>query len=98
MFFATIRPMIPDTMPVRGGAAAIAVLQIWANEENTTEDVRENAIDALCWLHAGQDQVIRDVIGVGLAGGDGGRLRDWDGSERSCFLGTDADAAPQVQP
>ena len=45
-------------------AAAVAVLQIWANEENTTEDVRENAIDALCWLHAGQDEVIRDVIGV----------------------------------
>jgi hypothetical protein len=45
-------------------AAAIAVLQIWANEENTTEDVRENAIDALCWLHAGQDEVIRDMIGI----------------------------------
>jgi hypothetical protein len=45
-------------------AAAVAVLQVWANEENTTEDVRENAIDALCWLHAGQDDVIRDVIGV----------------------------------
>jgi hypothetical protein len=45
-------------------AAAVAVLQIWANEENTTEDVRENAIDSLCWLHAGQDEVIRDVIGV----------------------------------
>jgi len=44
--------------------AAVAVLQIWANEENTTEDVRENAIDALCWLHAGQEEVIRDVIGV----------------------------------
>lgn len=44
--------------------AAIAVLQIWANEENTTEDVRENAIDALCRLHAGQEEVLRDVIGI----------------------------------
>jgi hypothetical protein len=45
-------------------AAAVAVLRIWANEENTTEDVRENAIDALCWLHATQDEVVRDVIGI----------------------------------
>jgi hypothetical protein len=44
--------------------AAVAVLRVWANEENTTEDVRENAIDALCWLHAGQEEVIRDVVGI----------------------------------
>lgn len=44
--------------------AAVAVLQIWANEENTTEDVRENAIDALCWLHADQEEVLRDLIGI----------------------------------
>jgi hypothetical protein len=45
-------------------AAAIAVLQVWMNEENTTEDVRENAIQTLCWLHAGQDEIIRDMIGI----------------------------------
>jgi len=45
-------------------AAAVAVLQIWANEENTTEDVRENAIDALCWLHTGKDEVVRDIVGI----------------------------------
>jgi hypothetical protein len=45
-------------------AAAVAVLQIWANEENTTEDVRENAIAALRTLRAGQDEIVRDLIAI----------------------------------
>jgi hypothetical protein len=45
-------------------AAVVAVLQIWLNEENTTEDVRENAIESLRVLHAGQVEVIRDMIAV----------------------------------
>jgi type III secretion system FlhB-like substrate exporter len=45
-------------------AAAVAVLQIWVNEENTTEDVRENAMQSLRWLKASQDEVVRDLIGV----------------------------------
>jgi hypothetical protein len=45
-------------------AAAIAVLQIWVNEENTTEDVRENAMQSLRWLKASQEEVIRDLVGV----------------------------------
>ncbi len=45
-------------------AAAIAVLQVWVNEENTTEDVRENAMQSLCWMKASQDEVIRDLVGV----------------------------------
>jgi hypothetical protein len=45
-------------------AAAVAVLQIWVNEENTTEDVRENAMQSLRWLKANQDEVIRDLVGV----------------------------------
>jgi hypothetical protein len=62
-------------------AAAVAVLQIWANEENTTEDVRENAIDALCWLHAGQDEVIRDVIGIIQDKGTYPRVRRYAASQ-----------------
>jgi hypothetical protein len=45
-------------------AAAIAVLQVWLNEENTTEDVRENAIESLCALRAGQDEIIRDMVAI----------------------------------
>ena len=45
-------------------AAVVAVLQIWVNEENTTEDVRENAIESLRVLRAGQDEVIRDLVSV----------------------------------
>jgi hypothetical protein len=45
-------------------AAVVAVLQIWLNEENTTEDVRENAIESLRVLRASQKEVIRDMISV----------------------------------
>ena len=45
-------------------AAVAAVLQIWLNEENTTEDVRENAIESLRVLRVGQEEVIRDLIAV----------------------------------
>jgi hypothetical protein len=62
-------------------AAAVAVLQIWANEENTTEDVRENAIDALCWLHAGRDEVIRDVVGIIQDKGTYPRVRRYAASQ-----------------
>lgn len=45
-------------------AAVVAVLQIWLNEENTTEGVRENAIESLRVLRATSDEVIRDLISV----------------------------------
>jgi len=61
--------------------AAVAVLRIWASEENTTEDVRENAIDALCWLHATQDEVVRDVIGVVQNKGTYPRVRRYAASQ-----------------
>jgi len=44
--------------------AAIAVLQVWATEDRTTEDVREHAMEALVKLNAGREEVIRDLIGV----------------------------------
>jgi hypothetical protein len=45
-------------------AAVVAVLQIWVNEENTTEDVRENAIESLRMLRVSQGEVIRDLVAV----------------------------------
>ena len=44
--------------------AAISVLQIWVTEDNTTEDVRECAMDSLIMLRAGREDVIRDMIRV----------------------------------
>jgi hypothetical protein len=44
--------------------AMVAVLRVWATEENTTEDVRECAVDALRTLGAGSDELVRDLIGV----------------------------------
>jgi hypothetical protein len=45
-------------------AATVVVLQIWLNEENTTEDVREAAIESLRALWAGQDEIVRDIVAV----------------------------------
>jgi hypothetical protein len=44
--------------------AVVSVLQIWATEENTTEDVRERAMDALLKLQVSREDVIRDLIGA----------------------------------
>jgi len=44
--------------------ATISVLQIWVTEENTTEDVRELAMDSLVKLKVNRDDVVRDLIGV----------------------------------
>lgn len=44
--------------------AAIAVLQIWLTEPNTTEDVRERAMQSLISLGVNQDEVVRNWIGV----------------------------------
>jgi len=44
--------------------AVISVLQIWLTEENTTEDVRENAMQSLCMLKAEREDVLKDIIGV----------------------------------
>lgn len=44
--------------------ATISVLLVWVTEENTTEDVRETAMQALCTLGANREDVIREWIGV----------------------------------
>ena len=44
--------------------AVISVLQIWLIEENTTEDVKENAMQSLVMLKAQREDVLKDIIGV----------------------------------
>ncbi len=44
--------------------AAVAILRIWAKEENTTEDVRERAIESLHVLGANEAGYVQDLIAV----------------------------------
>ncbi|MBN1935722.1 MAG: hypothetical protein JW934_13725 [Anaerolineae bacterium] len=44
--------------------AAIAILRIWAKEENTTEDIRERAIESLHILGADEQGYVQDLIAV----------------------------------
>jgi hypothetical protein len=44
--------------------AVVSVLLIWATEDNTTEDVRETAMDALIALHVNREDVIKGLIGA----------------------------------
>jgi len=44
--------------------AVISVLQIWLTEENTTEDVKENAMQSLVMLKTDREDVLKDVIGL----------------------------------
>lgn len=44
--------------------AAIAILRIWAKEENTTEDIRERAIESLHVLGANEEGYVQDLIAV----------------------------------
>ena len=44
--------------------ASVAVLQVWATEWHTTEDVRERAMASLEMIGAGTDEVIRDLISI----------------------------------
>ncbi len=44
--------------------AAVAILRIWAKEENTTEDIRERAIESLYVLGAEGEGYVQDLIAV----------------------------------
>lgn len=45
-------------------AASVAVLMVWVSEENTTEDVREQAMESLVMLRVASDDVVRGLISV----------------------------------
>jgi hypothetical protein len=44
--------------------ASVAVLMVWVGEDNTTEDVRERAMESLVMLQVASEEVIRGLIGV----------------------------------
>jgi uncharacterized protein (UPF0147 family) len=44
--------------------ATVAILRVWANEENTTEEVREQAIQMLTTLGADQEAFVRDLTAI----------------------------------
>lgn len=44
--------------------AVIAVLQVWATEENTTEDVREQTFESIVQLGINRPEIVRDLVGV----------------------------------
>jgi len=44
--------------------AAVAIMRVWAKEENTTEDTREQAIESLIGLEAGSEGIVQDMIAV----------------------------------
>jgi hypothetical protein len=55
--------------------AVISVLQIWVTEDNTTEDVRERAMESLRMLKVNREDVVRDLVGVVQDRGTFSRVR-----------------------
>ncbi|MBN1581228.1 MAG: hypothetical protein JXA89_11040 [Anaerolineae bacterium] len=44
--------------------ATVAILRVWAKEENTTEDIRERAIESLTMLGVTDKEFVQDLISV----------------------------------
>ncbi len=44
--------------------AAVAILRVWAKEDNTTEDIRERAIESLSALGVTEEAFVRDLVAV----------------------------------
>jgi HEAT repeat protein len=44
--------------------ATVAILRVWSKEENTTEDIRERAIESLTMLGVSEREFVQDLISI----------------------------------